>query len=127
MAKRIIEGFEISQDTLALDVIDAVGPGGNFLTQKHTKDYYMKEIIRPIISNRLSRGAWKGKDAKQLSDKAKDFVKKILKTHEPEPLDKNVRKTLREYITKTRNKSLSPQNARRQPHGFCSRYDVFAN
>jgi trimethylamine--corrinoid protein Co-methyltransferase len=105
MAKRIMEGFEISQDTLALDVIDAVGPGGNFLTQRHTKDYYMKEIISPIISNRLSRGAWEGKDTKQLSDKSKDFVKRILKTHEPEPLDKNIRKSLREYIIK-RQKSI---------------------
>ena len=105
MARRIMEGFEISQDTIALDVIDAVGPGGNFLTQRHTKDHYMKEIIRPNISNRLSRSAWEGKDAKQLSDKSKDFVKKILKTHEPEPLDKNIRKSLREYITK-RQKSI---------------------
>ena len=45
MAKRFVEGIRIDQNSLAREVIEAVGPGGHFLTQKHTLDNFKTETV----------------------------------------------------------------------------------
>ena len=51
MVKRYMRGFEIDSEHLALDVIKRVGPGGNFLQEKHSLDFLMKEHRQPGIFN----------------------------------------------------------------------------
>ena len=52
MNRRALEGIEVSEETLALDVIAAAGHGGDFLGQKHTKKYVRGLQWRPTILNR---------------------------------------------------------------------------
>ena len=48
MARRLVRGITGNDDTLALDVIDKVGPGGHFLAEDHTYKYFRtKPIIHP--------------------------------------------------------------------------------
>ena len=103
---RVLQGIKVDVDTIAEDIIAAVGPGGNFLGQKHTIDYLAKEHYFPKISDRDARKEWEQAGSKDLWDVARDKVKEILRTHEPEPLDKDVEKQLAEYVKQVEKREL---------------------
>ncbi|MGD8544090.1 MAG: trimethylamine methyltransferase family protein [Candidatus Bathyarchaeota archaeon] len=89
-----LHGMKISDETLALDVIKKVGPGGHYLAQKHTMNHFMKEQFIPELIDRSSYDEWKKNGEKSLVDRAKEKVKRILKEHSVPPLDKGIQKEL---------------------------------
>jgi len=95
---RLAQGIEISDETLALDIIRKVGPGGNFLAERHTLDHLRREHFIPDLTDRRSYDAWLKSGAKDLVKRAKEKVKTILEKHRPEPLEKDVAKEIREII-----------------------------
>ena len=82
---KMMDGITVNDDTLALDVIRAVGPGGNFLKQKHTRAH-MRELWQPRLMDRRPYGQWEEK-----RDGARDWARAkaqdILTNHQPDPLD----------------------------------------
>jgi len=90
-----VKKLEINDETLALDVIQKVGPRGQFLEQKHTIKYMRKQLYLPTISDRQSREIWEKKGAKNILIRAKEKIEEILKTHEVEPLEEDIKKILR--------------------------------
>lgn len=82
---KMLQGIPVNDDTLALETIQTVGPGGNFLTQKHTRKH-MKEIFIPRFMDRRPYNEWE-----QHQDGAVEWAlaraREILATHQPEPLD----------------------------------------
>jgi trimethylamine--corrinoid protein Co-methyltransferase len=101
-----LRGVEVNDETLALDVIKKVGPGGHFLAQKHTMDNFMKEQFIPELIDRSSYDEWRKNGEKSLVDRAREKVKKILKEHSVPPLDKDIQKELNNII-KRAEKELS--------------------
>lgn len=93
---KMLQGIVIDDETLALDVIDAVGPGGNFLKQKHTLRH-MREMFMPKYMDRRPYSEWeeKGDDAAHW---ATDKAREIMATHQPDPLDPAVSKELARII-----------------------------
>jgi trimethylamine--corrinoid protein Co-methyltransferase len=97
-----VEGIDTSADKLALDVIGAVGPGGHFLAQKHTRrtirDIWIPELTHPAptISNQASP---------DLRERARETFSKILREHQPEPLAEDVQMELHS-ILKTAEESI---------------------
>jgi trimethylamine--corrinoid protein Co-methyltransferase len=69
MVKRYMRGFEIDSEHLALDVIQQVGPGGTFLQEKHTLDFFRKEHWQPGIFNRKNFPNWIKAGKKKTDDK----------------------------------------------------------
>ena len=100
MVKRIMRGIEINTDTLATDIIDKVGPGGNFLGEKHTRKYYQSEHDLSTLSDRLTREAWEKKGSKDVVQRAKEAVKRRLESHKVEPLDLEIVEMLEKIVTK---------------------------
>ena len=98
VAKRVVRGFELSEDTLALDLIDRVGPSGNFLSEMHTVENFKKETFIPDMIDREIFQNWQGKGAMTLLDKAKLKVKEILENHKPEPLGRELLKELDKIV-----------------------------
>jgi trimethylamine--corrinoid protein Co-methyltransferase len=98
MVRQFIEGIEVSDKTLAVDVIRKVGPGGHYLSQLHTRDYHEKELFLANLSNKKSYGAWKAENAKTVPEKARKKAKQLIETHEPVQLEKGIQKDLREYV-----------------------------
>ncbi|MCJ7596477.1 MAG: trimethylamine methyltransferase family protein [Desulfobacterales bacterium] len=94
MVKRYMKGFEIDEDHLAMDVIKAVGPGGHFLGERHTLDFFMKEHWRPGFLNREALPKWVKKGKKTVNDKIIEKALELSKTHEPEGLPKGVKTDL---------------------------------
>ncbi|SLM30162.1 putative Trimethylamine methyltransferase mttB [Desulfamplus magnetovallimortis] len=56
MVKRFMQGIDISDETLALDLIDKIGPGGAFLMEPHTMKHF-KEVFYPEIFKRTKAQA----------------------------------------------------------------------
>ncbi len=94
MVKRYIRGFEIDSEHLALDVIKQVGPGGNFLLERHTLDYFQKEHWQPGIFNRKNLPNWVKAGRKKTDDILLEKAREILATHRPEPLAAEIKTEL---------------------------------
>jgi len=94
----MMKGIVVDDETLALDVIRAVGPGGNFLAQKHTRKH-MRELWVPKFMDRRPYEEWEAKrdDAR---DWARAMARQILETHQPEPLDPKLSAELERIIKK---------------------------
>jgi trimethylamine---corrinoid protein Co-methyltransferase len=105
--KHFMRPLEINQDTLALDIIDEIGPEGNYLTCDHTRNYY-KEDWYPKLFDRRNYDDWQRAGAKTLRQRAKEKALKILETHKPEPLPTEVQAELDAIIN---HYSISPATA----------------
>lgn len=83
----LVEGIDTSVDKLALEVIEAVGPGGHYLAQKHTR-----RTIRDIWIPNLTHPAptMPNQPTPDLRERAKETFNNILLEHQPEPLTKDV-------------------------------------
>ena len=91
MAMRSVRGIEIDDDTLALDVIDRVGPGGHYLIDQHTLRYMRTEHYYPSeIFDRQTREKWEAAGSNTAWYRAKDAARRILADHRAKPLDPNV-------------------------------------
>lgn len=93
---KMMEGIVVDEENLALDVIRDVGPGGNFLTKKHTREQ-MRRLWLPTLMDRRPYSEWEEK-----KDGARDWsgerAREILSTHKPVPLDPKLENELRKII-----------------------------
>ncbi len=81
MVMRAVEGIRVDDDTLAFDLIKQVGPGGNFITAKHTRRFLRSEHYQPSLSNRDSREEWEAEGKKTTWEKASEKVPQIIASH----------------------------------------------
>jgi len=103
---RIARGFEVNPDTLAVDVIRKVGPGGHFLSEKHTITHMRTEQWVPKISNLQTFGAWEEAGSKDIVTLAREKVKEILATHRPEPIPKDVQEEISQIMKRCEKEFL---------------------
>ncbi len=99
---KMMEGVVVNEENLALDVIKEVGPGGNFLTQKHTRKHMHKLWLHKLMDRRPYSEWEKKRDGAK--DWALERAKKILSTHQPEPLDPKLEVELRKIIQSVEKK-----------------------
>lgn len=93
---KMMQGIVVDDETLALEAIHAVGPGGNFLSQKHTRKH-MREVFMPRYMDRRPYNAWEEKQ-----DGAQDWAlaeaRRLLAEHQPKALDPQLDKELQRII-----------------------------
>jgi trimethylamine--corrinoid protein Co-methyltransferase len=97
MVRRIMSGFEINEETLALDLIDKVGPGGEYLTSEHTLRHF-RENWQPQVFSRSSYERWEKERKKDLAARANAKAREILKTYAPRPLKEGLQAELRKIV-----------------------------
>lgn len=107
MVSRILNGITVSDNTLALDVISRVGPGGHFLGQEHTREFFKKEHFVPEISDRRAPESWVKAGSKDIREVARERAKQILKEHVPPPLDKTVKEELLTIVKEVEKRELA--------------------
>ncbi len=94
-ARAYLRGFDLNDDTLALDVIHKVGPGGHFLGEKHTLKHFKKEIwSRTLADTFILDPVAKG----TITERAKAKVKEILSIHKPLPIKEEVHKEMEQIL-----------------------------
>jgi trimethylamine--corrinoid protein Co-methyltransferase len=85
--RRLLDPIEVNEETLALDVVAAVGPGGDFVSQRHTARHMRSAQWRPTVLNRLSHDRWRDDGAPDARERARRKALRLLAEHTPPPLD----------------------------------------
>lgn len=98
MANRMLEGIKVDDETLAVDLIDEVGPGGEFLSTDHTFKHY-KENWYPGLLDRRNYEDWEELGKKTLGQRANEKVRTILENHHPLPLAATTRDAVGRILT----------------------------
>jgi trimethylamine--corrinoid protein Co-methyltransferase len=86
MTRRVMRGIEVSDDTLMLDLIDKVGPGGQFISTPETRKRYRQEIWNPTLMDRQPFESWQAAGALDMNQRIHLKLEKILAEHQPPPL-----------------------------------------
>ena len=97
-ARRLLGGFEISPEALALDVIDEVGPGGEYVSTDHTFRHF-RECWYPRVFNRMGHQSWVDAGRPSAVEKARELARKAINEHRPEPLPQATLESLREIVS----------------------------
>ena len=93
---RVLRGIEVTDDTLAIDLIDEVGAGGDFLGEEHTLGYMRTEFAPNTISDRTLREYWVAAGSLDTTQRANLLAKKILAEHEPAGIPAELDRQIRE-------------------------------
>jgi trimethylamine--corrinoid protein Co-methyltransferase len=97
MVRRITRGIEFNEETMALDLIDKIGPGGEFLTSEHTLKNFRRNWF-PDLMSRIPYEKWEKQGGKDLGERANERARMILDTHKPQPLAQDIQEALRTLI-----------------------------
>lgn len=98
---KMMEGIRVDDETLALDAIRDVGPGGHFLTHNHTLEH-MRDLWVSTLMDRRPYDEWEQKKD-NARDWARERAKNILEIHEPDPLDVKLQDELQKIIKSIEN------------------------
>ena len=83
MNKRVLRGLEFSEESLALDVIAEVGPGGDFMKSRHTKTLMKTTAVFPKVANRSMRAQWEAAGRPDAQSRARAVAESILSKPNP--------------------------------------------
>jgi trimethylamine--corrinoid protein Co-methyltransferase len=96
-ARHLLGGMEISPETLALDVIDEAGPGGEYITTDHTLRHF-KKCWYPKVFDRMSHQSWVDAGRPNAAETARDIARRAIDEHQPEPLPTGSSAALQEIV-----------------------------
>jgi trimethylamine--corrinoid protein Co-methyltransferase len=90
MIRRVLTGIKVDEDTLGLDVIEKVGPGGNYVMEDHTVEHMTKEFFYPELAVRSIFDIWEKEGRPSMMSRANDKVNEILNEKQDGILDINL-------------------------------------
>jgi trimethylamine--corrinoid protein Co-methyltransferase len=97
-ARRLLQTVEITEDTLAVETISRVGPGGTFLPERHTVRHLRDFWYSPLLDRRR-HSQWVEDGRQTMFDRLKARVRDILSCHEPVPLAESIVQSMRDLIS----------------------------
>ena len=83
---RILKGFEVTEETLAVDLIKTTDHGGQYLDSEHTIRHFRDVFWFPFVSDRQVRELWEQKGSKDINRRAGELAEKIIAENQPSPL-----------------------------------------
>ena len=98
MVMRAVEGIRVDDETLAFDLIQKAGPGGHFVSSRHTRRHMRSEQYLPKLSDRNDRVTWEAAGAKDSRMRAAERVREIFSEPARSVIPEEARKRIRERI-----------------------------
>ncbi len=99
----VTKGIPVNDDTLALSLIEEVGPGGDFLSTQHTAEHVRASLWQPALWSRHMYSSWEAKGKKTELERARDIYR--TKMSESPPLQSDIsdclEQSLRQIIERT--------------------------
>jgi trimethylamine--corrinoid protein Co-methyltransferase len=92
MVNQFMRGVPVSDETLALDVIDKIGPGGHYLEEEHTLSHF-REVWYSDLFDRTIYQTWLAQGAKRFEERLREKTGEVMK-HQPAPLPGDVLKAM---------------------------------
>lgn len=100
MALRVQRGIEFNEETMAVDLIEKLGPGGTFLETDLTMKYFKSEPYTPSkVIDRQDRKNWEESGSRTIFERARDKVQDIQENHKPVALDSDRASKLEQILT----------------------------
>ena len=96
--KRMFWGFEINEDTLAVDLINQIGPGGNYLDHEHTFSHYHHELWMPSIWTGVINNGWEFGGRKVDLDYAREIYEDVMANYHPRGIGEKTEEELMRII-----------------------------
>ncbi len=104
--RRIISGIDVSEDTLATEVIESVAVKGTYMAHPHTMDHFRQEHFFPATFFRAGRASGK---ATAIRERARSRAEGILREHQVDPpLDPAVDAKLNAFLKKAAKRTPMP-------------------
>ncbi|WP_170379656.1 MULTISPECIES: trimethylamine methyltransferase family protein [Ruegeria] len=98
-------GLDTSDEALASDAYEEVGPGGHFLGCGHTIRNYQDAFYEPALSHSENVESWEDEGAKDMRTRAYERWNQMLKDYEAPPIDVALKEELEAFVAK-RKESL---------------------
>jgi len=98
MVNRVIGGIRVDEESLALDVIAALGPGAEFMSSEHTLRHFREELFFPQLLNRTTVVRWKESEGMTALERAEERAKEIIAAHRPNGLDGKIQRAMSDLI-----------------------------
>jgi trimethylamine--corrinoid protein Co-methyltransferase len=98
MMQKLFEPVEVSEATLALDMIKEIGPGGHHFGTPHTLERFQSEFYRSTLMDRQNIGVWEEQGQQDAAQRAHKVWQELLANWEKPPIDPGVEEGLRDYI-----------------------------
>lgn len=98
MAARVMRGVQVDAETIMLDLIEKVGPGGTFINQARSASLCRLEAWTPSVLDRNPYNMWGGKGGLSTEELAANKVNRILDFHKPAPLPEEVEARFKEIL-----------------------------
>jgi trimethylamine--corrinoid protein Co-methyltransferase len=98
-----LEPIVVDDDTLALDALREVGPGGHFFGAAHTLARYETAFYAPILSDWRNYESWREAGAKSAAERANAIWKQLLAEYRPPPLAPEREEALRDYVARRKD------------------------
>jgi trimethylamine--corrinoid protein Co-methyltransferase len=92
--------LEVNDDTLAVEAIKEVGPGGHFFGSPHTMARYETAFYAPLVSDWRNFETWRQAGAVQAAQHANAIWKQLLAEYVPLSIDPAIDEALKEYVAK---------------------------
>lgn len=92
MVRQFLKGLTVNEETLAVDIIDKVGPGGHYLNEEHTLRHF-REVWYSELFDRAMLDQWKQKGGKRFEERLREATQKAM-AHTPKPLPAEVLREL---------------------------------
>jgi len=92
---RVLRGIEVTDDTIALDLMLKVGPDGHYFAEEHTVEHMRSEFVGITVSDQEKREKWEAEGSKDTFVRAHELAVKLLAEHKPIPIDPQLDKQIR--------------------------------
>jgi trimethylamine--corrinoid protein Co-methyltransferase len=100
MMSALLEPIEVSDDTLGLDAMAEVGPGGHFFGAAHTLARYETAFYAPLVSDWRNFETWEESGALSATQRANGIWKQLLESFEPPPLDAAITEEIDAFVAR---------------------------
>jgi len=81
LAMRVLRGVEVTPESMGLEAIDRVGPGGHYLLDAHTLQFMRSELVQTSLADRQARPAWEAAGRPDSRARAIARAEKLLAEH----------------------------------------------
>jgi trimethylamine--corrinoid protein Co-methyltransferase len=96
-------GVVVNDETLALDVIEELGPTGNYLGHEHTLRHFKEPFYSKLV-DKNPFSVWQKRGSTSMEERASKFVDSILSSHKAEPLPTDVQKRIKEIVQREQSR-----------------------
>ncbi len=110
MGYRMAEGIRWDDFDAGLSAVRDIGPGGHYLGHPHTLENFERAFFMPRLFDNNSIEQWQAEGAQEITARALDYARKLLRDYEEPRLDQATDEALRDYMAR-RTREIPSEDA----------------